>query len=394
MKSRVYYGEFALDYWLKEVLKKNIVLPEYQRYFVWTQKQITDLISAIGKSHFIPPVTIGNINGKNILIDGQQRITSILLARLNLIPSQRVYLKSTKIEVEEGEIEKEEFFKWTFSEIQNLNSTNFIEIRDKLLDQKDDKGNPKYDNLPTEWVNDLWLNEHRIGYSYIVTAENVNEQQQYRYFSAIFRSINMSGTSLRSDESREALYYQDKSFVPLFTPEFLKPIKVGQVGSVQPLDFTRILAICFQYELSLNTGTLLKNYAGLKNLEVYLERFISSVTSGVNDEMFKPFTEVMTKDDISQRMETFKHEYEKIIPEGDFSGITDADMWLFGLVYYCLIKGKRIREEQKDDLKQKIAKGITKIKKNEPGITKSPNLLKYVRKRFKNSLDLYKNKVE
>lgn len=394
MKSRVYYGEFALDYWLKEVLKKNIILPEYQRYFVWSQKQITDLISAIDKSHFIPPVTIGNINGKNILIDGQQRITSILLARLRLIPSQRVYLKSTRIEVEEGEIEKEEFFKWTFLEIQNMNSANFNEIRDTLLDQKDDKGNPKYENLATDWVNDQWLNNHRIGYSYIVTGDNVTEQQQYRYFSSIFRSINMSGTSLRSDESREALYYQDKSFVPLFTPEFLKPIKVGQVGAVQPLDFTRMLAICFQFELSKNTETLLKNYAGLKNLEVYLERFISSVTSGVNDEMFKPFADILSKDDIGHRMESFKQEYEKIIPNGDFSGITDADMWLFGLVYYCLIKGKKIKEEHKEDLRSKISRGITNIKKKEPGITKSPNLLKYVRERFKKSLDFYKNMVE
>jgi len=70
MNSKVHYGEFTLDYWLKEVLKKNILLPAYQRYFVWDTKQINDLISSIGKSYFIPPVSIGCINGKNILIDG------------------------------------------------------------------------------------------------------------------------------------------------------------------------------------------------------------------------------------------------------------------------------------------------------------------------------------
>lgn len=394
MKSRVYYGEFSLDYWLKEILKKNIVLPEYQRYFVWSSKQIADLITSVGNSHFIPPVTLGNINGKNILIDGQQRLTSILLARLNLIPSQRVYLKSNKVEVEDGELETEEFFKWTFREIQNLSSTNFSEIKDKLLNQKDENGNPRYDSLGIDWVDDQWLGVHRIGYSYIVAGEGVNEQQQYRYFSTIFRHINMSGTSLRSDESREALYYQDKTFVPLFTPEFLKPIKVGQVGTVQPLDFTRLLAISFQYDLTQNADTILKNFAGLKNLESYLERFISSVTSGVNDEMFKPFSEVMGKDAISQRMESFKLEYEKVIPKGDFSGITEVDMWLFGLVYYCLIKGKKIKEDRIEELKNKISRGIINIKRKEPGIVKAPNLLKYVRERFKRSLDFYKNKVE
>ncbi len=393
MKSRVYYGEFTLDYWLKEVLKENILLPAYQRYFVWSIKQITDLIKSIGKSHFIPPVTIGCINGDNILIDGQQRITSVLLARLNLVPSKRVYLKSNKIEVEDGEVETEEFFKWTFREIQKLKLNNFNEIRDKLLDKKDNEGNNLYEDLKINWVDDQWLKTYRLGYSYIVTGKEVAEEQQYRYFSTIFRNINMSGTSLRSDESRAALYYQDKTFVPLFTPEFLKPIKVGQVGAVQPLDFTRLLAICFQYDLSGNANTILKNYAGIKNLETYIERFISSVTSGTSDGIFKPFNDIMDKDKIGLRMESFKKEYEKIIPSGGFQGITEADIWLFGLVYYCLLKNKKIKDDQKEDLKNKIAQSISRMKKNDSGI-KSPNLLKYVRERFKTSISLYKNKVE
>ena len=33
--NRTYYGEYSLAYWIQMILKRNIVLPEYQRTFVW-----------------------------------------------------------------------------------------------------------------------------------------------------------------------------------------------------------------------------------------------------------------------------------------------------------------------------------------------------------------------
>ncbi len=38
MDNRVYYGEYSLRHWINLILKNNIVLPEYQRYFVWNEK--------------------------------------------------------------------------------------------------------------------------------------------------------------------------------------------------------------------------------------------------------------------------------------------------------------------------------------------------------------------
>ena len=40
MGNRVYYGEYTLKHWLDLMLKKNIVLPEYQRYFVWDENRV------------------------------------------------------------------------------------------------------------------------------------------------------------------------------------------------------------------------------------------------------------------------------------------------------------------------------------------------------------------
>ena len=94
MKNRVHYGEFTLDYWLEQLISGGIVLPEYQRSFVWNKEQIKNLINSVGKDEFVPPITIGKLNDKNIIIDGQQRLTSIALAYLNILPSERRYKKS------------------------------------------------------------------------------------------------------------------------------------------------------------------------------------------------------------------------------------------------------------------------------------------------------------
>lgn len=59
MGNKVYYGEYSLDHWIKLILKKNIVLPDYQRNFTWTLKTRKNLIKSLKEKEFVPPVTIG-----------------------------------------------------------------------------------------------------------------------------------------------------------------------------------------------------------------------------------------------------------------------------------------------------------------------------------------------
>lgn len=95
MENRVYYGEYSLRHWIDLVLKKNLILPDYQRYFVWDEKKVAMLIETIKNKHFVPPITIGafkmEIGNRNLILDGQQRITSILLAYLGLFPDPAKY---------------------------------------------------------------------------------------------------------------------------------------------------------------------------------------------------------------------------------------------------------------------------------------------------------------
>lgn len=95
MENRVYYGEYSLRHWINLVLRKNIVLPDYQRYFVWNEKKVETLIETFKNKQFVPPVTIGAFklgnSNENLLLDGQQRVTSILLAYLGLYPDVATY---------------------------------------------------------------------------------------------------------------------------------------------------------------------------------------------------------------------------------------------------------------------------------------------------------------
>lgn len=60
------------------MLTKNIILPEYQRSFVWDEKDVMRLLQSIADGQFVQPVTIAlyktdpEMPGQNLIIDGQQ----------------------------------------------------------------------------------------------------------------------------------------------------------------------------------------------------------------------------------------------------------------------------------------------------------------------------------
>lgn len=87
MNSKVYYGEYSLRHWIDLILSGNVTLPEYQRSFVWQEDAVKDFIESLRRKEFIPPVILGNFENKNnYIIDGQQRLTSLLLAYLGKMP--------------------------------------------------------------------------------------------------------------------------------------------------------------------------------------------------------------------------------------------------------------------------------------------------------------------
>lgn len=89
---KVYYGEYNLLHWLKLILRGDIELPSYQRNFVWTEDKVIKLMDSLKFGLFVPPVVVGTYfdNGqeRHYIIDGQQRLSAVLLAYLKKFPNK------------------------------------------------------------------------------------------------------------------------------------------------------------------------------------------------------------------------------------------------------------------------------------------------------------------
>lgn len=74
-----YPSDFTLSGIVQMWKDRDIVIPDYQREFVWTRKQSSLLIHSFLCGLPVPPVFFYvDENKKNLVIDGQQRILSIV----------------------------------------------------------------------------------------------------------------------------------------------------------------------------------------------------------------------------------------------------------------------------------------------------------------------------
>ena len=152
MENRVYYGEYSLSHWIKLILKENISLPIYQRAFVWNENKVKTLIKTLENKLFIPPVTIGafNLEGdrSNLILDGQQRLTSLLLSYLDVFPNKEKFIEKDAIiylndNDDEEEDDQNNRIEWTFEKLLELGNT-----KEKILNNI--KNSDKYVKLNIE----------------------------------------------------------------------------------------------------------------------------------------------------------------------------------------------------------------------------------------------------
>ena len=391
MKNRVHYGEFTLEYWIEQLLSGHIELPEYQRAFVWSKDQIRGLIDSIGKDLFVPPITLGKLGDKNIIIDGQQRLTSIALAYFNIIPAERKFKRVIKNvgEIEDDEIEEEHYYEWTIDFLRQLGS-GVSTIKSGLVDNGD------YEVLGITWVDDEYLKKHYLGFSYIIPNNDSSMEDRHTFFSSIFRNVNIGGTPLLKTESRKSLYYLKPAFVPLFDPEFAKTIVIKQFGGEpQPLDFLRQLALTFDYAKDEDSKKVMKGYKSKS--EQYYEIYMSEMINPPADErvsLFKKLRDVMPLEDIEPNMERLKDEILKVSIPNEINSVIEIDMFMFGLIFWILIKHKYLTTDQDllQNLRERLNSKIHEFKAD-PAHSKSPATLKFLRKRISTSIEIYQDFV-
>lgn len=77
-KTKSYPADFTLEVLHNKWKKKQIVIPSFQRRFVWKQSQSSKLIESFLLDLPVPPIFLyEESKGTLMVIDGQQRLKSI-----------------------------------------------------------------------------------------------------------------------------------------------------------------------------------------------------------------------------------------------------------------------------------------------------------------------------
>ncbi|WP_230454490.1 GmrSD restriction endonuclease domain-containing protein [Streptococcus oralis] len=409
-----------MDYWIELILSKNIILPDYQRNFSWDETKREKLITSLKNKEFVPPVIIGSFtkNGlkENILIDGQQRLTSILLSVLGFFPDRETYKKHSKDKVRKYIDENDDFagetdsstdvINWTFNDLLIEDNLTISKIKSTL--EKDEYF--KALNNDNE-IDNSFLKNTFLGFSYLVPSNSQRGDQQ-RYYSSVFRNINRQGMSLTGQESREALYYLDESKTSFFKPKFINLIE-GELS----IDFIRYLSILSQYKKEGSVQNLCSGFGGRKEkLEEYYENYINFIIGDKNIKYYISYEELFnTNEQLLSCEQPHSGRYSKMsnfisdspLSKKTFDSIIDCDLYYFGLIYLIIFENKNIDLEKWSDITKKIEKSIEEFKApylDKQGVPtyelskavsrsfhqKNPSALKYLRERVEKSIAIYR----
>ncbi len=393
MENRVYYGEYTLKHWLDLILKKNIVLPEYQRYFVWDENRVKTLIETFNKKQFVPPITIGAYtNGhtaQNLIIDGQQRLTSLLLASLNIFPDKTRFQKLVENYANENDditdtedMQYDNLLEWQFSVLTEKGNT-LDEIRNKILD-----GN--YKTLGLTLTEDF-LKTHYLGFCYLVPGSSTNNSQK-KFYSSVFRNINIQGESLLPVESRQSLYFLDDTLNGFFEPDFSKDILLDakKYGGVGRIDFVRYMSLLTQYHVTNQYSSVAYGYRF--KMEKYYEEYIYSVVGEVSSEKFGDFTEIFADKRYTDEINNISTYIEQLSLKGVYSSIINMDMFFMGLIYCVVILKQELNIDNVEEFKHRVQSQIDEYKRDTHH-SRNPAALRHLRVRMESSINIYSSYI-
>lgn len=403
MNSKIYYGEYSLKHWIDLILKKNLKLPRYQRRFVWDEKKTLKLLESLSKGQFVPPVIIGAFKdtdgNQNYILDGQQRLTSILLAYIGYFPDKAKFEHADSErtaddnDFNESSSDNEESIKWTFAKLfsnkKTVDTKNTV-VKKILAEGKYNEFDPKIQNLK-EFLENTYL-----GFSFIVpNTEDMIAQQ--RYYSTVFRNINIMGVKLIGQESRESLYYLNQDLYDLFSPTFAKRVKISKkfTSIAVYMDFVRYISLLSQYYKQNSESRVGMHYSG-KLMENLYEEYIYNVVNDTKNDNFPDFKSIFPGKNYHVQLNKLVSTIDQLgLLNIELFSIIDMDIYYFGLIYHIFFKKKTLNLTRKDELLKILEDKITEIKFVDkdnyiPNFhVKNPAALKYLRQRMKESIDIY-----
>ena len=384
MKKKVYYGEYTLQHWINLMLTGNIELPAYQRKFVWSKESVKLFIENLKEDEYIPPITIGVVkdgeNTKNLILDGQLRLSPIIFAYINRYPKKQNSISPSLLicDEDDNEIEVHEpILEWRFSDLLALGTT-----RESLMESTLES---QYEIIDYQCSHSFFLNK-RLGFSFIV-PQDTNRLNQLKFYSTVFRNINILGTHLLKEESRKSLYFLDARFEGIFNPQ-IGNYNVSFTAVNTKMDFVRYLSILSDYfKAGKRVANIATNYKS--RMEDYYEEYIYSVVNEADSEMFGLFSTIFPNNEYENDINRLKLNLQHLNIPQTYVSLIDMDIYMFGLIYYVLFEKKNINELRKETLKKRLDLSISQFKKNSSH-KKNPSAQKYLRARVEKSISIYK----
>lgn len=408
------------------MLTEDIVLPAYQRHFVWQERDVKRLIQSLKDGQFVQPVTIAlyndGTNRYNLILDGQQRLTSLLLAYLGYFPNKRMFentlserVASEDDSASDDVVQNTTGFLWRFSELLQYGKTK-VSVVGKI--SRDERYLELTDSLFTD-LDDTFFNKTFLGFSYVVPESTVASDVQ-KNFSQLFRNINYFGKKLEAMDSRKSLYYQNSNLTEYFEGKCQdgKDALCGLmiIEDLQPckIDFVRYLSILSQFHISTRTDAkdVMVGYSAYSSREGFYADYVSYILNIEQEDRINKFdgfdfNTVFPTDIWKSRFDVIYEAITKLKPSmplkdgKSFSAWYEADYWLFGLIYHILFDGKQLKETltrlNKAGRIKTLQEDITdriRIDKKDPLFAKNTNRLSYIRSRLVASYSIFSQYVQ
>lgn len=427
MENKVYYGEYTLKHWINMMLTGNIVLPDYQRHFVWREKDMKRLLQSLSEGQFVQPVTIALYNDgttkQNLILDGQQRLTSLLLAYLGYFPNKKKFKtgECTKVASEDDSAADEESepsvvegFLWQYSDLLNYGN-NKMEILSKI--STDERYIKTTDTLITGLTDDFF-NKTYLGFSYVVPNTTTATEVQ-KNFSKMFRNINYFGKKLEPIDSRKSLYYQNQELIKYFEgkcddgTDVFGDLRIIEDLQPSKIDFVRYLAILSQYVASIrpeDAKDVMVGYSAYGSREGFYADYVSYILGIEQEDRSDKFNRFSFDTFFPNgawkvRFYNLRDALVKVKPlielkdNISFNAWYEADYWLFGLIYQILFKGKELNDDLrrvargkmrtlKDDVERQV-----RVDRSDITFSKNANRIGFVRKRLVVSCNIFEHYV-
>lgn len=372
MKIQTFYGEYSLEHWIRLMKEGNILLPEYQRSFKWGTNKIIELIKSFREDQFIPPVIIAREGDKNFVLDGQQRLTSLLLVDLKKYP---------KLETWKYDSENDDF----------NDSNKFSDLTTDPL-EKDNK--------------EQFLKNKFLGFSFITL--NLSPDEQKKALAKIFYSINTQAAPLTNDDKINAyktIYPDSQKFIEnrFFSDKFQTQ---GTYANV----FIRTLGYVLQYKLN---GGVIAQLESIENIAQVIESICVEKTVNIVNKRGKNisveeinFFEVLLEskryEDILTGEEKFSNllvaineELNKLSGKSTrepykFNSITYFDMVFFGFLYVYLFEENVQSVENIVNKRVTLSEMLKKMGEISQSLNnKQPNSPKNLKVRMSKSVEIY-----